>query len=187
MSRRKSAPKREILPDPLFKSTLLAKFINCVMSSGKKALAEQIVYGALANIVARDFKAKKTSDSEGGSEDGSTGSSSADIRLNPKARERALALFEESLEKVMPTVEVKSRRVGGATYQVPIEIRGTRRTALGMRWLVDFACKRGEKTMILRLSGEIMDSLEGRGAAVKKREDTHRMAKANQAFAHYRW
>jgi small subunit ribosomal protein S7 len=186
MSRRKSAPKREILPDPLFKSKLLAKFINCVMCSGKKAVAEQIVYGALANIVARDFKAKKASDAEGsdGSEGGSGG---ADIRTNPKARERALAMFEESLEKVMPTVEVKSRRVGGATYQVPIEIRGTRRTALGMRWLVDFACKRGEKTMILRLSGEIMDSLEGRGAAVKKREDTHRMAKANQAFAHYRW
>jgi small subunit ribosomal protein S7 len=186
MSRRKAAPKREILPDPLFKSTILAKFINCVMRSGKKALAEQIVYGALSTMVQRDQKNKKSSGEDGeGGEGGSIGST--DIRTNPKARERALVLFEEALEKVMPSVEVKSRRVGGSTYQVPIEIRGARRTALGMRWLVDYACKRGEKTMVQRLSGEMSDALEGRGASIKKREDTHRMAKANQAFAHYRW
>lgn len=190
MSRRKAAPKREILPDPLFKSAILAKFINCVMRSGKKALAEQIVYGALSTMVERDQKAKKSSDEgdsgEGGSTGGATGGAT-DIRTSEKARQRALELFEEALEKVMPTVEVKSRRVGGSTYQVPVEIRGARRTALGMRWLVDYACKRGEKTMVQRLSGEMMDALEGRGASIKKREDTHRMAKANQAFAHYRW
>ena len=188
MSRRKAAPKREILPDPLFKSKLLAKFINSVMRSGKKSLAEQIVYGALATLVERDAKNKKSDDTDGGEGGSGSGSiGSTDIRTNPKARERALALFEEALEKVMPTVEVKSRRVGGSTYQVPVEIRGARRTALGMRWLVDFACKRGEKTMVQRLSGELSDALEGRGASIKKREDTHRMAKANQAFAHYRW
>lgn len=189
MSRRKAAPKREILPDPLFKSTILAKFINCVMRSGKKALAEQIVYGALSTMVERDQKAKKSSDEDGdGGEGGAAAKlSSTDIRTSEQARQRALELFEAALEKVMPTVEVKSRRVGGSTYQVPVEIRGARRTALGMRWLVDYACKRGEKTMVQRLSGEMMDALEGRGASIKKREDTHRMAKANQAFAHYRW
>jgi small subunit ribosomal protein S7 len=186
MSRRKAAPKRAILPDPLFKSTMLAKFINCVMRSGKKALAEQIVYGALSAMVLRDQKAKKSSEEGEGGEGGSVGGST-DIRTSEAARKRALELFEEALEKVAPTVEVKSRRVGGSTYQVPIEIRGARRTALGMRWLVDFACKRGEKTMVQRLSGEMLDALEGRGASIKKREDTHRMAKANQAFAHYRW
>lgn len=189
MSRRKAAPKREILPDPLFKSKVLAKFINCVMRSGKKSLAEQIVYGALSLMVERDAKANKKKAEDGGEEGGSSSGSvgSTDIRTSAKARERALALFEEALEKVMPTVEVKSRRVGGSTYQVPVEIRGARRVALGMRWVTDFACKRGEKTMVQRLAGELMDALEGRGASIKKREDTHRMAKANQAFAHYRW
>jgi len=186
MSRRKAAPKREILPDPLFKSTMLSKFINRVMCSGKKALAEQIVYGALAAMVERDHKSKKPAAEEGEGGGGSA-AGSTDIRTSEAARKRALELFEEALEKVMPSVEVKSRRVGGSTYQVPIEIRGARRTALGMRWLVEFACKRGEKTMVQRLSGEMMDAIEGRGASIKKREDTHRMAKANQAFAHYRW
>jgi small subunit ribosomal protein S7 len=182
MSRRKAAPKRQILPDPLFGSETLAKFINSVMKSGKKSVAERIVYGALQEMMNRQSKAK-ASDEEGGE----SGSGSNDIRMDQVARERALDMFKNALDSVMPSVEVKSRRVGGSTYQVPMEIRGTRRMALAMRWLVEFAAKRGEKTMVQRLAAEMMDALEGRGGAVKKREDTHRMAKANQAFAHYRW
>lgn len=180
MSRRKAAPKRNILPDPLFKSELLAKFINSVMSSGKKSVAERIVYGAL-DLILKRTKGGKQEESEG--EGGSTGG----IRGSDAAREHALELFKQALDNVMPAVEVKSRRVGGSTYQVPVEIRAARRMALAMRWMVEFSSKRGEKTMIERLAGEMMDAIEGRGGAVKKREDTHRMAKANQAFAHYRW
>lgn len=180
MSRRKAAPKRHILPDPLFKSELLAKFINCIMKSGKKSTAERIVYGALAELLKR--KANKEDDGESGA-----GSASLDIRTSQAAREQALELFKEALDNVTPSVEVKSRRVGGSTYQVPMEIRAPRRLALAMRWLGEFSAKRGEKTMIQRLANEMFDALDGRGGAVKKREDTHRMAKANQAFAHYRW
>ncbi len=182
MSRRKAAPKRNILPDPLFKSELLAKFINSVMSSGKKSVAERIVYGALDLILKRN-KGGKQQDDDG--EQG--GSSTGGIRGSDSAREHALELFKQALDNVMPTVEVKSRRVGGSTYQVPVEIRASRRMALAMRWMVEFSSKRGEKTMVDRLAAEMMDAIEGRGGAVKKREDTHRMAKANQAFAHYRW
>lgn len=185
MSRRKAAPKRHILPDPLFGSETLAKFINSVMSSGKKSVAERIVYGALQEMIRRQSKTKR-SDEEGAA-GGEGASGNVDIRVNEHARERALDLFKKALESVMPSVEVKSRRVGGSTYQVPIEIRGSRRMALAMRWLVEFSSKRGEKTMVYRLAAEMMDAIEGRGGAVKKREDTHRMAKANQAFAHYRW
>jgi len=156
MSRRKAAERREILPDPKFGSERLAKFVNMVMSSGKKSVAEKIVYGALDQIGA-------------------------------KAGGDAMDVLERALENVSPTVEVKSRRVGGATYQVPVEVRPTRRQTLAMRWMIDAARARSEKSMAQRLAGEIMDAAENRGTAVKKREDTHRMAEANKAFAHYRW
>ena len=156
MPRRRVPPKRDVLPDPKYGNKILAKFMNHVMVSGKKAVAERIVYGAL-----------------------------------DKLRERGAAdpieVFDTALEAVAPSVEVKSRRVGGATYQVPVEVRPSRRAALAMRWLVDSARQRGEKSMALRLAGEIADAAEGRGAAVRKREDTHKMAEANRAFAHYRF
>ena len=156
MPRRRVVAKREILPDPKFHDITLAKFINHVMVSGKKAVAERIVYGALSEI----------------EEKGSA---------NP------LETFEKALEEIAPLEEVKSRRVGGATYQVPVEVRPSRRNALAMRWLVDSARGRSEKTMAARLAGELLDASEGRGSAVKKREDTHKMAEANKAFAHYRY
>lgn len=182
MPRRKKAPKRSILPDPLFHSILLAKFINSVMCSGKKSLAESIVYGALHNVVQKLQSTGKANDSGG-----DTGATVSDIRLSEEAREIALGSFKKALENITPLVEVKSRRVGGSTYQVPVEIHSTRRTALAMRWLVEYSSQRNEKTMVIRLSSEIMDALSNRGGAVRKRDDVHRMAKANQAFAHYRW
>lgn len=157
MPRRRVAAKREILDDPKYGSQILAKFMNHVMESGKKAVAERIVYGALETVA------------------------------NRKAGTDPLELFEKALDAIAPLVEVKSRRVGGATYQVPVEVRPSRRNALAMRWLVDFARKRGEKSMALRLAGELLDAAEGKGAAVKKREDVHRMAEANKAFSHYRF
>ena len=157
MPRRREVPKRIILPDPKFGSEKLAKFINMVMKGGKKAVAERILYDALDTIVA------KKSDAD------------------------PMGILDSALENVAPMVEVKSRRVGGATYQVPIEVRSTRRQALAMRWLIEAARKRGEKSMQLKLAGELMDASDQRGSAVKKREDTHRMAEANKAFAHYRW
>ena len=159
MSRRTQAPKRIILPDPKFKSEMLAKFINMVMESGKKSVAERIVYGALDTIATR----------------------------SKVEEQQALEILEQALENVKPAVEVKSRRVGGATYQVPIEVRPQRRQTLAMRWMIDAARKRGEKSMAQRLANELMDASENRGTAVKKREDTHRMAEANKAFSHYRW
>ena len=159
MSRRNQAPRRAVLPDPKYGSDMLAKFVNMVMRSGKKSVAERIVYGALNRIAER---------------------SGQDDR-------RALELLGQALDNIKPSVEVKSRRVGGATYQVPIEVRATRRETLAMRWAIDAARRRSEKTMALRLAHELMDAAENRGAAVKKREDTHRMAEANKAFAHYRW
>jgi len=189
MSRRKQAPKREILPDPLFGSELLAKFINTVMDSGKKSIAETIVYGALDGVVKQLQKNPKALQRE--EDDGKSGRGlkpvAGDIYETSEVREFALAVFRRALDEIMPTVEVKSRRVGGSTYQVPMEVRPSRRRALGMRWLVDYSAERHEKTMVQRLANEIMEALEGRGGAVKKREDVHRMAKANQAFAHYRW
>ena len=175
MPRRREVPKREILPDPKHHSEVLAKFINVLMVSGKKSTAEKIIYGALTVLDDRIKKAKKSDESdEGGS--GSTGSRSAVLRY-----------FEQALDNVRPTVEVRSRRVGGATYQVPVEVRMDRSVALGMRWLVQAARSRGEKGMMLRLAGELSDAFESKGSAVKKREETHKMAKANQAFAHFRW
>ena len=156
MPRRRVPPKRDILPDPKYGNTTLAKFMNHVMVSGKKSVAEKIVYGALD-------------------------------RIRERGAGDPLNTFEAALEAVAPSVEVKSRRVGGATYQVPVEVRPSRQSALAMRWLVDAARSRGEKSMALRLAGELMDAAEGRGAAVRKREDTHRMAEANRAFAHYRF
>jgi len=159
MSRRAQAPRREILPDPKHNSEMLAKFINMVMRRGKKSAAESIVYGAIERISQR------------------TG----------QAEPQALELLQKALDNVKPMVEVKSRRVGGATYQVPVEVRPQRRQTLAMRWMIDAAKGRGEKSMAQRLANELMDAAENRGTAVKKREDTHRMAEANKAFAHYRW
>ena len=156
MPRRRVVGQRKILPDPKFKSELLAKFINVLMLDGKKSTAEKIIYGAL------DTAAEKTGKDQ-------------------------LVILEEALENVRPSVEVKSRRVGGSTYQVPCEVRPVRRNALGMRWLVEAARKRGEKSMALRLAQEMADAASNKGAAVKKREDVHKMAEANKAFAHYRW
>ena len=156
MPRRRVAAKREILPDPKFGNVTLAKFVNLVMVSGKKSIAESVVYGALDAIAA-------------------------------KGNEDPMEIFDKALETVQPAVEVKSRRVGGATYQVPVEVRPARRMALSMRWLVDAARSRGEKSMAQRLANEMLEAAEGKGAAVKKREDVHRMAEANKAFSHYRF
>lgn len=173
MPRRREVPKREILPDPKHHSELLAKFINVLMVSGKKSTAEKIIYGALSVMEERVKKTKKT-DEDG--ESGTGGNAGTVLRY-----------FEDALDNVRPSVEVRSRRVGGATYQVPVEVRNDRSIALGMRWIVQAARSRGEKGMMLRLAGELMDAYESKGSAVKKREDTHKMAKANQAFAHFRW
>lgn len=156
MSRRRVATKREIIPDPRFGSVMLTKFMNMIMESGKKSVAESIIYGALDTI-------------------------------ERKGHETPLDILSKALENVQPRVEVKSRRVGGATYQVPVEVRPARRLALSMRWLIDAARKRNERTMAAKLAGELLDAFENRGSAVKKREDTHRMAEANKAFSHYRW
>lgn len=173
MPRRHEIAKREILPDPKHHSELLAKFINVLMISGKKSTAEKIIYGALSLMEERVKKIKKADD------EGSEGSGSGTATV--------LRYFEDALNNVRPSLEVRSRRVGGATYQVPVEVRFDRSIALGMRWLVKAARTRGEKGMMLRLAGELMDAYENKGSAVKKREDTHKMAKANQAFAHFRW
>jgi len=192
MTRRKASPKREILPDPLFKSKLLAKFINTVMRRGKKSVAERAVYGALDFVVRQLKKSNKlpmaVGDSDSSGDDAASATkATGDIRQDEASRIAAIHAFKKALENVTPTVEVKSRRVGGSTYQVPVEIRAVRRSTLAMRWIVEFANGRNEKTMMIRLGNEILDAIEGRGGAVKKREDVHRMAKANQAFAHYRW
>ena len=157
MSRRRVAEKRGILPDPKYGDQVLAKFINIIMRSGKKSTAEKILYGAL------------------------------DEMSNRSKGTDALELFNKALGNVKPVIEVKSRRVGGATYQIPIEVRSDRSIALAMRWLVDSAKKRSEKNMGLRLAGELLDAADNRGTAIKKREDTHKMAEANKAFSHYRW
>jgi small subunit ribosomal protein S7 len=156
LSRRRHAIKREILPDPRFNSHLAAKFMNCMMWEGKKALAQKIFYGAMD-------------------------------RIQEKTGQEPLEVFVTAIENVKPLLEVKSRRVGGANYQVPIEVRPERRQALALRWIIAAARARGEKTMTDRLGNELMDAFNKQGAAFKKREDTHRMAEANKAFAHYRW
>ena len=157
MPRRRVIAAREILPDPKFGSKTLAKFINHVMVDGKKSVAQSLVTGALDRV------------------------------LEKKSGIDPVQFFEDTLERVRPMVEVKARRVGGATYQVPMEVRPSRRTALAMRWLVDAAAKRSEKSMALRLAGELLDAADGKGNALKKRDEVHRMADANKAFSHYRF
>ena len=156
MPRRREVPKRVILPDPLYNSQLVTKFVNVVMKDGKKSVAEQLLYRALETI-------------------------------RERTEDDPVKVFKKAVDNVKPAVEVKSRRVGGSTYQVPIEVRPSRRLALSMRWLINSAKSRGEKTMDLRLANELMDAAQNRGAAIKKKDDTHRMAEANKAFAHYRW
>jgi len=156
MSRKKTNYKRDVLPDPKHGSELISKYINMVMKSGKKAVAEKIVYGAMEQVAEKE---------------------KGDI----------VEITERALEKVKPMVEVKSRRVGGATYQVPVEVRPRRQMALAMRWMIDAARKRGEANMPSKLAGEMLDALHDRGAAMKRREEVHKMAEANKAFAHYRW
>ncbi|MEM8987509.1 MAG: 30S ribosomal protein S7 [Pseudomonadota bacterium] len=156
MSRRHSAEKRKINPDPKFGDKTVSKFMNYIMLDGKKSVAERIVYGAFDKI-------------------------------EDKAKRDPIQLFNEAIENVTPAIEVRSRRVGGATYQVPVEVRPDRKLALALRWIISAARARNETTMVDRLSGELLDAAQNRGAAVKKREDTHRMAEANRAFSHYRW
>lgn len=157
MPRRGNVPKREVLPDPIYNSKLVTKFINQIMLDGKKGVAETICYHAF------------------------------DV-IREKTGKEPLEVFEQAMRNVMPVLEVKARRVGGANYQVPVEVRADRRQTLALRWLVDYARKRGgEKTMMEKLAGEIMDAANSTGGAVKKKEDTHKMAEANKAFAHYRW
>ena len=156
MPRKGPVPKRDVLPDPVYHSKTVTKFINKVMLSGKKSVAQRVVYDAFDTI-------------------------------REKTGQDPLEVFETALRKVMPVLEVKARRVGGANYQVPVEVRADRRMTLGIRWLVSYARLRGEKTMDARLSAELMDAANNTGAAIKKKEDTHKMAEANKAFAHYRW
>ena len=156
MPRKGPVPKRDVLPDPVYHSKTVTKFINKVMLSGKKSVAQRVVYDAFDTI-------------------------------RKKTGQDPLEVFETALRNVMPVLEVKARRVGGANYQVPVEVRADRRMTLGIRWLVGYARLRGEKTMDARLSAELMDAANNTGAAIKKKEDTHKMAEANKAFAHYRW
>jgi len=156
MSRRHSAEKREVNPDPKYSDLVITKFMNAVMADGKKSVAERIVYGALE-------------------------------RMEEKGKSDPIQMFHQALDNVMPAVEARSRRVGGATYQVPVEVRSERRQALAIRWIIAAARGRNENTMVERLSGELLDAAANRGTAVKKREDTHKMADANRAFSHYRW
>ncbi len=156
MPRRREIAKREVLPDPLYNSQLVTKFVNVVMRDGKKSVAERILYDALEVI-------------------------------RERTQDDPMKVFKKAVENVKPSVEVKSRRVGGSNYQVPVEVRPSRKLALSMRWIIQSAQKRGEKTMKLKLAGELSDAAENRGGAMKKKEDTHRMAEANKAFAHYRW
>ena len=180
MPRRRVAAKRTILPDPKYHSELLAKFINVMMVDGKKSVAEKVIYNALENCIdkmgakIKILRAYQETDDEGGEGTTSVGA-------------RGLSFLEQVLSNIKPSVEVRSRRVGGATYQIPVEVRASRSMALAMRWLVQAARGRSEKGMALRLTGEMIDAYDEKGNAVKKREDSHRMAKANQAFAHFRW
>lgn len=186
MPRRKAAIKREVLPDPLYGSDEVAKFINVVMRAGKKSIAEKIIYNALGMLIERVNKEKEKGEGDSG-KGGKSGGSAQAGKPKQYSRDEILETLHKSLLNIAPTVEVKSRRVGGATYQVPIEVAADRGLALAMRWVVQSAKNRPEKTMALRLAAELYDAYLGRGAAVKTRDDVHRMAKANQAFAHYRW
>ena len=177
MSRRHRAEKREVLPDPKFGDLVLTKFMNNIMLDGKKAIAERIVYGAIDILEGKAGNDNKsTSSDEGETEGDMIGAKSPGLRM-----------FHDALKNVKPKLEVRSRRVGGATYQVPVEVRPERREALAIRWLISASRGRNENTMEERLAGELLDAVNSRGNAVKKREDTHKMADANKAFSHYRW
>ena len=154
--RRRKAPVREIMADPIYNSKVITKFVNAIMLDGKKSVAEKILYGAIDN-------------------------------LDKRGEEKGFDLFEKAVENVKPLLEVRSRRVGGATYQVPVEVRAVRRQTLALRWLIDASRKRNERTMVERLANELFEAANERGASFKKKEDVHRMAEANKAFAHYRW
>ena len=154
--RRRKAPVREIMADPIYNSKVITKFVNTVMQDGKKSTAEKIMYGAIANLDAR-------------------------------GEDKGIDLFEKAIENVKPLLEVRSRRVGGATYQVPVEVRPVRRQTLALRWIVEYAGKRNERTMVERLANELFEAANERGSSFKKKDDMHRMAEANKAFAHYRW
>ena len=154
--RRRKAPVREIMADPIYNSKVITKFVNAIMLDGKKSVAEKILYGAIDN-------------------------------LDKRGEEKGFELFERAVENVKPLLEVRSRRVGGATYQVPVEVRAVRRQTLALRWLIDASRKRNERTMVERLANELFEAANERGASFKKKEDVHRMAEANKAFAHYRW
>jgi small subunit ribosomal protein S7 len=154
--RRRKAPVREIMADPIYNSKVITKFVNAIMVDGKKSTAEKIMYGAIAN-------------------------------LDNRGEDKGIDLFEKAIENVKPLLEVRSRRVGGATYQVPVEVRAVRRQTLALRWLIDASRKRNERTMVERLANELFEAASERGASFKKKEDMHRMAEANKAFAHYRW
>ena len=154
--RRRKAPVREIMADPIYNSKVITKFVNAIMLDGKKSVAEKILYGAIDN-------------------------------LDKRGEEKGFDLFEKAVENVKPLLEVRSRRVGGATYQVPVEVRAVRRQTLALRWLVEYSRKRNERTMVERLANELFEAANERGASFKKKEDVHRMAEANKAFAHYRW
>jgi small subunit ribosomal protein S7 len=156
MPRRGTVPRREVLPDPLYNSALVTKFINSMMYGGKRSTSQRIMYGALSSV-------------------------------QSKTQEDPLKVFKKAVDNVKPSLEVKSRRVGGSNYQVPIEVNPARRTSLALRWLISFARKRPERTMTQKLASELLDAANNRGGAVKKKEDTHKMAEANKAFAHYRW
>ena len=156
MSRKKTQPKKIVIPDPIFKSTIIPKLINSIMYDGKKGVAEKIVYEAIDKI--------KT-----------------------KTKEDPITIFNEAMNNIKPTVEVRSRRVGGATYQVPVEVKSKRAQALALRWIMDATRKRKNKTMAEKLYAEILDASQNKGSAIKKREDTHKMAESNKAFAHFRW
>src|SRR3990167_4031998 len=189
MPRRKAAIKREVLPDPLFGSGEVAKFINVVMRAGKKSIAEKIIYTALDMLTDRlnkEEKAKDEDDGKGGKSSGGSTTKGKIVRSRVN-HEEALDALHRALSNIAPTVEVKSRRVGGATYQVPVEVATDRGIALAMRWVVQAAKARAEKTMALRLAAELYEAYMGRGTSVKMRDDVHRMAESNQAFAHYRW
>jgi small subunit ribosomal protein S7 len=178
MSRRHAAEKREILPDPKFGDVVLNKFMNNLMLDGKKSAAEKIVYGAL-DIMEEKGQGIATDDT---TEEGDEGNASA-----AAAGSKGLAVFKKALKKVRPQLEVRSRRVGGATYQVPVEVRPERAQALAIRWIIGAARKRSENTMMERLAAELLDAANDRGSSIKKRDDTHKMAEANKAFAHFRW
>jgi small subunit ribosomal protein S7 len=156
MPRRGTVPRREVQPDPLYNSTLVTKFINTMMSGGKRSVAQGIMHQALGVV-------------------------------QGKTQDDPLKIFKKAVDNVKPLLEVKSRRVGGSNYQVPVEVNANRRTSLALRWLIGFARKRPERGMVQKLAGEILDAANLRGGAVKKKEDTHKMAEANKAFAHYRW